>query len=74
MTSGFHAWPETAFRWVAVAFARRTGQPLLDVLRWHPRDMETWMALDAEQAAKEEQEERFEALHQERRDARGGVR
>lgn len=44
-----------------LAFARRTGQPFLDVLAWHPRDFDTWLALDEADA----QDARFRHLHDE---------
>jgi hypothetical protein len=50
-----------------VAFARRTGQPLADVLAWHPRDLDTWLAMDEESA----QEARFAQLRREHREQMG---
>lgn len=32
-------------------FARHTGQPLDVVLAMHPRDMDTWLDLDAQEAS-----------------------
>ncbi len=43
-----------------VAFARHARLPLTEVLQWHPRDIETWMALDEVEA----QEQRFAAMRQ----------
>jgi len=33
-----------------VMFARHSGQPLSEVLQMHPRDMETWLSFDAQEA------------------------
>lgn len=47
-----------------MALAKRSGQPFLDLLQWHPRDMETLVAMyedEAQAAAEQAREERFAA-------------
>jgi hypothetical protein len=53
-------WPEESQRWLAVRFARMTGQPFSEALSMHPRDMETWIV----QIEQDATEARFEAKHQ----------
>jgi hypothetical protein len=49
-------------------FARSRNQPLMDVMeKWHPRDLDTWLELDAMEA----EEGRFAELRQEHREAQG---
>lgn len=48
-------------------FAKATGQPLLQVLQWHPRDLDTWMA----QLEEEAQEARFAQLREEHNEQMG---
>jgi hypothetical protein len=45
---------------MAIAFARANSLSLMEVLQWHPRDMDTWAALNQAEA----QDRRFEQMHQ----------
>jgi hypothetical protein len=47
--------------------ARRSEQPLLDILQWHPRDVHTWLALDMAEA----EEARFAQMHAEHSEQMG---
>jgi hypothetical protein len=44
-----------------VWFARHSGQSFLEVLEWHPRDIDTWIQLDLQKAS----EDRMESARQE---------
>ncbi|HET8716667.1 MAG TPA: hypothetical protein VFM50_02865 [Nocardioidaceae bacterium] len=54
--------------------ARRSGQPFLDLLRWHPRDVDTWWQMDiddAEAAQEQDRDARFAAATAELRQRMG---
>lgn len=57
-----------------MSFARSRGLPFSEVLTWHPRDLDTWLALEeADDAPAREaaQDERFAQLHKEHGEAMG---
>lgn len=60
-------WEPGSARYFIVAFARQRGLSLTEVMQWHPRDFDTWVALDEE----ESEEGRFAQLRREHNEAMG---
>ncbi len=48
-----------------ILFCMKFDQPLSEVLQWHPRDMDTWIALALAETEQAEQDRRFEKLREE---------
>jgi hypothetical protein len=51
-------------------FARGSGQSFLEVLQWHPRDIDTWLAEATAEREQQEQDERFAQLQREHQEGR----